>query len=101
MLRQDSPNASVSAQFSIGTSSEMPRTKSSLGNFLQYTTEPWTQNPGGDETSTSSAGFQNSRVTIWMPFLLIFSVGTTSKTPGLRRLVNHRSVFRWARGSDL
>src|SRR5207247_10570940 len=90
MLRQDSPNASVSAQFSIGTSSEMPRTKSSLGSFLQYTTEPWTQNPGGDESSTISAGSQNSCVTIFMPDLLTFSTGTTSKTPGLFRLVNPR-----------
>jgi len=52
------------------------------GSFLQYTTEPWTQNPGGDETSTNSAGSQNSCVTIWMPNLLTFSVGTISKTPG-------------------
>src|SRR5258706_16383801 len=30
-----------------------------------------------------------------------FCVGTTSKTPGLRRLVNHMGVLRWARSSDL
>jgi hypothetical protein len=68
---------------------------------LQYATDPWAQNPGGHETSTSSAGSQNSRVTIWMPNLLTFSVGTTSKTPGFLRLVTHKGALRRARASDL
>src|SRR5882724_10674962 len=36
-----------------------------------------------------------------MPNLLTSSVGTTSKTPGFRRLVNHKGVLRGARASDL
>src|SRR5260370_22875003 len=59
------------------------------------------QNPGGDETSTLSAGSQEVRVTIRMPALLTFSVGTTSKTPGLWRLVSHKGALKWERGSDL
>src|SRR5713101_4705724 len=64
-------------------------------------TEPCWQSPGGEETSTTSPGSQNLCVTIWTPSLLTFSVGTISKTPGLWRLVIHRSSFRVARGSDL
>ncbi len=68
---------------------------------MQYTMEPWTKNPGGDETSTNSEGSQNLCAMVWIPKLLTFSVETISNTPGFRRLVSHRGALRCARASDL
>src|SRR5258708_18478453 len=63
--------------------------------------EPWTKNPGGDETSTNSEGSQNLCAMLWIPKLLTFSVETISNTPGFRRLVSHRGALRCARVCDL